>query len=266
MTHGEPMLQLAGPPALSAFRLAKLLDRLSALDSAVRGLDAQFMHFADLAQPLGTDERARLAELLSYGPCQAMPEHGAGATGGESILVVPRIGTISPWSSKATDIARVCGLSHVRRLERGIAYRLRAVRPLESARLKRLAAVLHDRMTEDALLDAEEAARLFEQAAPRPYQRVSLAGGRAALEEADRRLGLALSADEMDYLLESFALLGRDPSDVELMMFAQANSEHCRHKIFNARWIIDGQPREESLFAMIRHTHERNPAGVLSAY
>jgi phosphoribosylformylglycinamidine synthase len=260
------MLQLAGSPALSAFRVAKLLERLSAVDAAVRGLEAQFMHFADLAQPLSSVERARLDELLTYGPRQAMPAGGASGTDGECILVVPRIGTISPWSSKATDIARVCGLSHVRRLERGIAYRLRAERPLEGARLKRLAAVLHDRMTEDALLDPQEARRLFEHAAPRPFERVSLAGGRAALEAADRRLGLALSADEMDYLLGSFALLGRDPSDVELMMFAQANSEHCRHKIFNARWIVDGQPREESLFAMIRHTHARNPAGVLSAY
>jgi phosphoribosylformylglycinamidine synthase len=257
------MLQFAGPPALSAFRIAKLLDRLSALDSAVRSLDARFVHFADLAQALNAGERERLAELLTYGPRLAPPAREAG---GECILVVPRIGTISPWSSKATDIVRVCGLTHVRRLERGIAYRVRAARPLERGQLQRLAPVLHDRMTEDALLDTAQAARLFEHAAPRPFERVSLAGGRAALEAADARLGLALSGDEMDYLLESFARIGRDPSDVELMMFAQANSEHCRHKIFNARWIIDGQPREESLFAMIRHTHARNPAGVLSAY
>jgi phosphoribosylformylglycinamidine synthase len=257
------MLQLAGPPALSAFRITKLLERLSALEPQVRGLEAHFAHFVDLGQPLGAGERAVLAELLTYGPRRPPP---ADAAGGESILVVPRIGTISPWSSKATDIARVCGLTHVRRLERGIAYRLRAARPLDSGRLRRLAPVLHDRMTEDALLDPAEAARLFEHAAPRPCERVSLAGGRAALAQADRRLGLALSTEEMDYLLESFAVLGRDPSDVELMMFAQANSEHCRHKIFNARWIIDGRAREESLFAMIRHTHARSPAGVLSAY
>ncbi len=255
------MLQLAGPPALSAFRIAKLLDRLTALDSAVRGLDARFMHFADVAGALSARERDILDELLRYGP--RLP---AAQAGGELVLVVPRCGTISPWSSKATDIARVCGLTSVRRLERGIEYRLHAAAPLGSERLRPLATALHDRMTEEALLEPGQAARLFDHAAPRALGRVSLAGGRAALEEADRRLGLALSADEMDYLLASFAQLGREPTDVELMMFAQANSEHCRHKIFNARWIIDGEAREESLFAMIRHTHARSPGGVLSAY
>ncbi|HYB34320.1 MAG TPA: phosphoribosylformylglycinamidine synthase [Steroidobacteraceae bacterium] len=257
------MLQIAGPPALSAFRIAKLLDRLTALESAVSGLEARFLHFADLAQPLSASERAILEQLLTYGPRRPAP---AADLGGELILVVPRVGTISPWSSKATDIAQVCGLGSVRRIERGIAYRLRASLPLGSARLTRLATVLHDRMTEEALLEPAQAVRLFEQAQPRPTTRVSLREGRAALAAADRRLGLALSADEMDYLLESFARLERDPTDVELMMFAQLNSEHCRHKIFNAGWIIDGQPCAESLFAMIRHTHARAPTGVLSAY
>jgi phosphoribosylformylglycinamidine synthase len=255
------MLQIPGPPALSAFRIAKLLDRLGALEPAVSGLSARFMHFAELAQPLSAPEREVLAELLTYGPrLEAPPDAG------ECVLVVPRAGTISPWSSKATDIARVCGLSGVQRIERGIEYRVRAARPLGNERLTRLAPVLFDRMTEMALLDSAQAARLFEHAQPQPLARVSLSGGRAALEGADRALGLALSSDEIDYLLASFARLGRDPSDVELMMFAQANSEHCRHKIFNAHWIIDGQAREESLFAMIRYTHARNPAGVLSAY
>ena len=257
------MLQIPGPPALSAFRIAKLLDRLGAREPAVTGLAARFMHFADLAQPLSAPEREVLAELLSYGPRMDAPlEAGAG----ECVLVVPRAGTISPWSSKATDIARVCGLQGVRRIERGIEYRVRAARPLGNERLARLAPVLFDRMTEMALLDGAQAARLFAHAQPQPLARVSLTGGRAALEGADRAFGLALSSDEIDYLLASFARMGRDPSDVELMMFAQANSEHCRHKIFNARWIIDGQAREESLFAMIRYTHARNPAGVLSAY
>src|SRR6266481_4368848 len=255
------MLQIPGPPALSAFRIAKLLDRLGAREPAVTGLAARFMHFADLAQPLSAPERAVLGELLSYGPRREL-EAGAG----ECLLVVPRAGTISPWSSKATDIARVCGLAGVRRIERGIEYRVRAARPLGNERLARLAPVLFDRMTEMALLDGAQAARLFAHAPPHPLARVSLTGGRAALEGADRAFGLALSSDEIDYLLASFARMGRDPSDVELMMFAQANSEHCRHKIFNARWVIDGQAREESLFAMIRYTHERSPAGVLSAY
>jgi phosphoribosylformylglycinamidine synthase len=255
------MLQIAGPPALSGFRIAKLLDRLGALEPAVTGLTARFMHFAELAQPLSAPEREVLAELLSYGPRMEAP-----AEAGECVLVVPRAGTISPWSSKATDIARVCGLAGVQRIERGIEYRVRAARPLGNERLTRLGPVLFDRMTEMALLDSAQAARLFERAPPQPLARVSLSGGRAALAAADRALGLALSPDEIDYLLASFARLGRDPSDVELMMFAQANSEHCRHKIFNAHWIIDGQAREESLFAMIRYTHARNPAGVLSAY
>ena len=152
------------------------------------------------------------------------------------------------------------------RIERGIEYRIAARQPLGPQRLAQLAPVLLDRMTEMALLDAAEAARLFDHASPRPLRRILLAGGRAALEEANRALGLALSADEIDYLLASFRQLGRDPTDAELMMFAQANSEHCRHKIFNARWIIDGRERGESLFAMIRHTHARSPQGVLSAY
>jgi phosphoribosylformylglycinamidine synthase len=256
------MLQLPGPAALSAFRIAKLLERLRALAPEVRALDAHFVHFADLAQPLSTAARAVLEQLLTYGP----RIESASNDGGEALLVVPRAGTISPWSSKATDIAQVCGLTEVRRLERGIEYRLHAVPPLGRTRLAALAAPLMDRMTEMALFDGAEAVRLFEQPAPGTLQRISLRGGRAALALADRRLGLALSADEMDYLLASFARLGRDPTDVELMMFAQANSEHCRHKIFNASWVIDGQARAESLFGMIRNTHALSPRGVLSAY
>src|SRR6516164_3335936 len=257
------MLQLTGPPALSAFRIAKLREQLRLLEPAVAARDARFMHFIELAQPLTASERTILAQLLTYGP--RLPEP-ADSDQGEQLLVVPRAGTISPWSSKATDIAQVCGLTQVRRIERGIAYRLRAATALGEERLRRVAPVLFDRMTEEALLDPAQAARLFEHAPPRPATRISLAGGRTALEQADRRLGLALSGDEMDYLLASFARLRRDPTDVELMMFAQANSEHCRHKIFNARWIIDGRPRDESLFDMIRYTHAVSPAGVLSAY
>jgi phosphoribosylformylglycinamidine synthase len=257
------MLQIPGPPALSAFRIEKLLQRLTALEPALSAFDARFMHFADVTQPLSAAESAILGALLTYGPSHPAP---AAEAAGECVLVVPRAGTISPWSSKATDIARVCGLANVLRLERGIEYRLRARRALGPEKLTRLAPALCDRMTEMALLDPAQASRLFAHSAPQPLAHVSLAGGRAALEQADRRLGLALSADEMDYLLESFAQLKRDPTDVELMMFAQANSEHCRHKIFNAAWVIDGEPRAESLFAMIRHTHAVSPAGVLSAY
>jgi len=185
------------------------------------------------------------------------------------LLVVPRPGTISPWSSKATDIAQHCGLDAVRRLERGTTYRLQpmSAEGLDATALATAAALLHDRMTEVVLRDPAEAERLFMQAEPRALTRVALlADGRAALEQANIELGLALSADEIEYLAERFTALGRDPTDVELMMFAQANSEHCRHKIFNADWVIDGEPQPQSLFAMIRNTTACSPAGVLSAY
>ena len=266
------MLELPGAPALSEFRLRKLLARITALDAAVTGLTARFVHFVDLERALDEPERAVLVRLLQYGPhLDAAGIDTAGrpltdADAGELLLVVPRAGTISPWSSKATDIAHVCGLTAVRRIERGIAYRVSASRPLGRERLAALAQPLYDRMTEMVLFDAREAARLFEHAVPRPLARVELAEGRAALERANRELGLALSPDEMDYLLDAFGRLGRDPTDVELMMFAQANSEHCRHKIFNARWIIDGGEQEKSLFAMIRNTYAHSPHGVLSAY
>ncbi|HEU4623708.1 MAG TPA: phosphoribosylformylglycinamidine synthase [Steroidobacteraceae bacterium] len=256
------MLQIPGAPALSSFRIAKLLDQLRAREPAVSGLDSRFVHFVDVERPLTADERAILDRLLTYGPRMEESRDESG----EVVFVVPRAGTISPWSSKATDIARVCGLTAVRRVERGIQYRIHARRALGREPLAALAAPLFDRMTEMVLFDASDAERLFEHAQPRPLARVSLASGRAALEDANRALGLALSADEIDYLLDAFRRLGRDPSDVELMMFAQANSEHCRHKIFNAEWIIDGTRRDKSLFAMIRNTHARNPRGVLSAY
>jgi phosphoribosylformylglycinamidine synthase len=256
------MLQIPGAGALSAFRITKLLSRLQALDPRVTALESRFEHFVALDRALTPAEHTVLEGLLTYGP----RIESAAEQGGETLLVVPRQGTISSWSSKATDIARVCGLDAVQRIERGISYRLHSTQTLGAERLAALAAVLFDRMTEMVLFDSAAAERLFGHTRPRPLSRISLATGIAALETANRELGLALSADEMEYLLTSFRRLGRDPSDVELMMFAQANSEHCRHKIFNADWVIDGQKRDESLFAMIRYTHARNPQGVLSAY
>jgi phosphoribosylformylglycinamidine synthase len=257
------LLALPGGPALSGFRIEKLLARIAAVEPGVTGLAARYMHFAALAGTLTEAQQRILRQILTYG--SRVP---AGSEGGEGerLLVVPREGTISPWSSKATDIARVCGLAAVERIERGIEYRIAASQPLGPERLLRIAPALLDRMTETALLDEAQAGKLFGHSAPRPAMRIPLAGGAAALAEANRAMGLALSEEEIEYLLESFRQLGRDPSDVELMMFAQANSEHCRHKIFNARWIIDGRERAESLFAMIRHTHARHPQGVLSAY
>jgi phosphoribosylformylglycinamidine synthase len=257
------MLEISGAPALSAFRITKLLSRLQALEPAVSALETRFVHFVDLKRALTAAEREVLERLLTYGPSLS----GSVVEGGVSLLVVPRAGTISPWSSKATDIAHVCGLAEaVARIERGIRYTLGSKQPLGRERLAALASTLLDRMTEMALFDASEAERLFGHAQPKPLSRVSLKDGLGALENANRALGLALSADEIEYLLTNFRRLGRDPSDVELMMFAQANSEHCRHKIFNAEWVIDGAKRDESLFAMIRHTHACNPRGVLSAY
>jgi phosphoribosylformylglycinamidine synthase len=256
------MLMLAGAPALSAFRIAKLLSRLQELEPRVTALESRFIHFVDLERPVTLAERDVLERLLTYGPrVDSLAERI-----GELRLVVPREGTISPWSSKATDIAHVCGLDAVRRIERGIAYRVCSESGLGLKRLDELNSVLFDRMTEMVLCDPKDVERLFDHTQPKPLARISLASGIAALETANRDLGLALSADEIEYLLTSFRRLGREPSDVELMMFAQANSEHCRHKIFNAEWIIDGAKRDESLFAMIRYTHARNPQGVLSAY
>ncbi len=255
------MLCLRGAPALSDFRLAKLQTRLRDAGVGDCALYAEYMHFADLSAPLDPDQHGVLERLLRYGP--SLPGH---APEGRLVLVVPRPGTISPWSSKATDIARNCALAPIRRLERGTAYYLTGA-AVDEAALAAAAAVLHDRMTEVALLDLADADRLFRQADPRPAGRVDvLTGGRAALQQADAELGLALSGDEIDYLVDSFGALGRNPTDVELMMFAQANSEHCRHKIFNADWVIDGDAQPHSLFGMIRNTTEKAPQGVLSAY
>jgi phosphoribosylformylglycinamidine synthase len=260
------MLAIRGSAALSPFRIAKLLERLRGPCPGIATLEATFVHFVDLDRELAAEERARLDALLTYGPRDLQRAGGAGH--GVAFWVVPRPGTISPWASKATDIAQVCGLAAVRRIERGIEYRLTqgGGTDLSESQLAAVAALLHDRMTEAVLSAPEQAQSLFAREAPRPLRRVSLAEGRDALLRADAELGLALSADEIDYLLAAYRKLGRDPSDVELMMFAQANSEHCRHKIFNADWIIDGERQPKSLFAMIRNTHARAPAGVLSAY
>jgi phosphoribosylformylglycinamidine synthase len=256
------MLTLPGAPAYSRFRLDKFLEDLRSLSPTVISAAARHLHFADLARDLDEQERRLLKRLLSYGPTRnvAFPE-------GAFLLVLPRFGTISPWSSKATDIAHNCGLEAVRRLERGVAWQIVARHPLADDELRVLEAPLHDRMTESVVYRAEDAARLFEHHAPEPLGFVEvLEGGRAALKAADATLGLALSEDEVDYLLAHYQAAGRNPTDAELMMFAQANSEHCRHKIFNASWVIDGKAMPKSLFAMIRNTHEKSPRGILSAY
>jgi phosphoribosylformylglycinamidine synthase len=254
------MLQLRGARAATDARIASLLEAFRQRAAHPAALSARFVHFVDLAGELSAEERRVLDALLAYGPregSQADPE-------GVTLVVVPRFGTISPWSSKATDIARTSGLAKVRRIERGVAWTLVGVSPADAARC---ADALHDRMTESVLARPEDAERLFVRAEPARFARVDLRGdGRAALEAADKQLGLALAPDEIDYLLAAYRELERSPSDVELMMFAQANSEHCRHKIFNAEWWLDGEKQARSLFQMIRNTHEKSPDGVLSAY
>ncbi|STQ77277.1 phosphoribosylformylglycinamidine synthase [Grimontia hollisae] len=253
---------LRGSPALSEFRIQKLLESCKSNDLPVTSLYAEYIHFADLSTPLSEDEKQKLDRLLTYGPTIA--EH---TPTGTLFLVTPRPGTISPWSSKATDIAHNCGLSQVKRLERGTAYYVELSADLSAEQQKELAGLLHDRMMEVVFADMNDAATLFKKATPAPMTAVDiLSGGREALEKANLELGLALAEDEIDYLVENFTKLGRNPNDIELMMFAQANSEHCRHKIFNADWTIDGVDQEKSLFKMIKNTFEHNSDYVLSAY
>ena len=254
------MLILRGAPALSAFRHSKLLAQLSLKVPAVTGLYAEFAHFADVTGELTSDEQQVLARLLKYGPSVPVQEPS-----GRLFLVLPRFGTISPWSSKASDIARNCGLAKVQRLERGIAFYVAG--QFSDADAELIAAALHDRMTQIVLGNLEQAAGLFSHAEPKQLTAIDvLGGGRAALEKANVELGLALAEDEIDYLVNAFNGLGRNPHDIELMMFAQANSEHCRHKIFNASWDIDGQSQDKSLFGMIKNTYVMHSEGVLSAY
>ncbi|PZP23841.1 phosphoribosylformylglycinamidine synthase [Pseudomonas kuykendallii] len=254
------MLILRGAPALSAFRHGKLLEQLTSRVPAVTGLYAEFAHFADVAGALTADEEQVLARLLKYGPSVPVQEPS-----GRLFLCVPRFGTISPWSSKASDIARNCGLAKIERLERGIAYYVAG--ELGEAEIEQVAALLHDRMTQLVLGRMEDASNLFSHAQPKPLTVVDiLGGGRAALEKANVELGLALAEDEIDYLVNAFQGLARNPHDIELMMFAQANSEHCRHKIFNASWDIDGESQEKSLFGMIKNTYQMHSENVLSAY
>ncbi len=255
------MLLLQGTRALSDFRIRKLVDSASVALPA-SGISAEHLYVAwfSAGHQADRDERERLTALTR---ATAIIDDPAGVTA--DAIVAPRVGTISPWSSKATDIGVNCGLEHLLRIERVTAWRFGAAP--EAADRAALVALIHDRMTETVLPDAAALAGLRHDASPAPLSRIALgADGRSALAGANASLGLALADDEIEYLLARYAELGRDPSDVELMMFAQANSEHCRHKIFNADWIIDGATQPHSLFAMIRNTHASHPNEVLSAY
>ena len=261
-------LTLPGQPALSDFRRNRLLDSLLAVDSRVESLRAEYFYVIWSDAELRDDDIRRLSALLDAG------SPGQGRSGGQAVYVIPRLGTISPWASKATDIAHNCAMSAVHRIERGVEYRIDARKglfggqaPFDAPTLARLAGVLHDRMTETALAEPPDPAAMFASLPGKPLRRIAVQQqGRAALDEANRTLGLALSDDEIEYLLDAFREEARDPSDVELMMFAQANSEHCRHKIFNATWTMDDEPQSSSLFGMIRATHAAHPLGTVVAY
>jgi phosphoribosylformylglycinamidine synthase len=255
------MLILRGAPALSSFRTQKLLANVQQQVPSVTGISSEFVHFIHVSAPLSDEQSGVLKQLLTYGP----KVEGEVSHEGALFLVVPRLGTISPWASKATDIAKNTGLDSVKRVERGVAYYVQGA--VSAADRTAIAALLHDRMVETVFDKLEAAEQIFSDHTPAPQTSVDiLGGGRAALVEANKSLGLALADDEIDYLVESFTTLGRNPIDVELMMFAQANSEHCRHKIFNASWTIDGVDQEHSLFKMIKNTNEVGGENVLSAY
>ena len=251
---------LLGEPALSDFRKQKLVRLLAEISGLEAVLEAHFVYLIESGSALSGQDLKSLQDLL-HG------EFTSDLDAQDLLLVVPRLGTQSPWSSKATDIARRCGLDNVQRIERGIAYHVPGSDGLDPAERARLRRLLHDRMTQSVLDSLADSHDLFLHSEAAPLGRIHLSReGRDALRAANRDLGLALSAGEIDYLADAFEAMGRDPTDAELMMFAQANSEHCRHKIFNAEWVIDGEPRENSLFSMIRNTHARSPDGVLSAY
>jgi phosphoribosylformylglycinamidine synthase len=260
------LTQFEGGSALSAFRVQKLLPALQAVHDKVSGIAARYVHLVASSGEPDAALKSQLAALLTYGD----PYNGS--LEGALIVVTPRFGTVSPWASKATDIAHNCGLA-IKRVERIVEYRLTLKSGLFSKsvlspeQLLQVAELLHDRMTESVMFERAQALKLFEELPAAPMVHVDvLQGGKGALLAANTEFGLALAADEIDYLVNAFTQLKRNPTDVELMMFAQANSEHCRHKIFNAQFTIDGVLQPHSLFGMIRHTHQTNPQHMLVAY
>jgi phosphoribosylformylglycinamidine synthase len=260
------LVHFEGGNALSTFRAQGLLARLAALNPRIVGVGARHVHWVWSDAPLDRGAQDKLAALLTYGDAVAPAE-------GALVVVMPRLGTVSPWASKATDIAHNCGLASIHRVERVSEFRLAVKsgllgsRPLSSDELHAAAALLHDRMTESVAFERDAARHLFDEREAEPMAHVDvLASGRAALERANAAFGLALSDDEIDYLVDAFRKLERNPTDVELMMFAQANSEHCRHKIFNAEFTIDGVKQPLSMFGMIRNTEKLAPQRTVIAY
>ncbi|MFT7227823.1 MAG: phosphoribosylformylglycinamidine synthase [Methylophilaceae bacterium] len=264
MSNQANFLSLRGSAALSQFRLDKLYATLKIAAPSIQHVYAEFIHFSFSEEPLNANKQKTLTQILTYGPSSQTE-----SPDGELFLVIPRIGTISPWASRATDIANNCGLDSLLRLERGVAYYVTTNngKALSHQEHAAFTAAIQDRMTETIVNDLQDTEKLYHHADPKPLSSIDiLGGGKAALETANNDMGLALSPDEVDYLVENYIKMDRNPTDVELMMFAQANSEHCRHKIFNADWVIDGVQQEISLFGMIRNTHKLNPGHTVVAY
>ncbi len=267
MSQSNPntqMISLRGSAALSPFRIEKIQNKLNEICPNIGHIYAEFWHFVWVDGALSAQQENTLNQILTYGPSMQAEEPN-----GEFILVLPRVGTISPWASRATDIVQHCGLPETQRVERGIAYyvQTKSGQPLTADERQLLLPLIHDRMTENVFANKQDAGKLFHTDTPKPLSTIDvLQGGKAALNQANNEMGLALSPDEVDYLFDNFTRMQRNPTDVELMMFAQANSEHCRHKIFNADWVIDGEQQELSLFAMIRNTHKLNPGKTVVAY
>ena len=256
------VLPLRGVTALSDFRVEKLLQKAAALGLPEVKLKSEFWYFVGSEKALDAATVEKLQALLAAQSVKETPEAREGL---HLFLVTPRLGTISPWASKATNIAENCGLEGIERIERGMAVWLEG--RLNDEQKQQWAALLHDRMTESVLPDFQTASKLFHHLESETFSTVDvLGGGKEALVKANTEMGLALSADEIDYLVENYQALQRNPSDVELMMFAQANSEHCRHKIFNADFILNGEKQPKSLFGMIRDTHNAHPEGTVVAY
>ncbi len=246
-----------GISALGAFKTKALQVKISQAQSGLKLLGAEFIHLSNLDEALTSKESDHLDHLLSYSPNLSVDNAKS------SIVIIPRLGTISPWSSKATDIMHLCDINKINRIERATAYHFNDTINQKSEVL----AIIMDKMTESVLDSMSDAHTLFDNFEAQPFSSVDILNdGKSALEKTNIELGLALSAGEIDYLVESFTKLERNPTDIELMMFAQANSEHCRHKIFNADWTVDNIEQAKSLFAMIRNTYHKHPEGLLSVY
>jgi phosphoribosylformylglycinamidine synthase len=255
------MITLQGGPVLTESGNSILKSQMTSVGVNVSDVRSSYIHFLDLKNDLSEDEMVKARKLLTYGP----QSEKTSLDGSTSLIVIPRFGTISPWSSKATDIFKNCGLANVNRVERAKAYFFD--RKLSDTEVSVVTGLVSDRMVEVVIFQESEAKKLFEHQNPKAFASVDIiSGGRGSLEKANREMGLALANDEMDYLVENFIRLGRNPNDIELMMFAQANSEHCRHKIFNADWSVDGVKKDKSLFKMIKNTYNESPGKILSAY